>query len=110
MHESSLMKGLMHKLEQIAAREGAKRIAVVRVRLGALSHFSEPHFRDHFVEAATGGVAERAALEIEMGTDPREPKAQEVWLQSVDLEWDPEAVAEVDGANAAPVDSRGPGV
>ncbi len=89
MHESSLMKGLIRKLEQIAVDEGAQHIAVVRVRLGALSHFSEAHFIDHFVEAARGGCAEGARLEIELGSDPREPGAQEVWLKSVDLAWDP---------------------
>jgi len=91
MHESSLMRGLMGQLERIVRSEGADRVAVVRVRLGALSHFSAEHFREHFIEAARGGPSDGAALEIEASQDLGDPRAQQVWLESVDLAWDAEA-------------------
>ena len=87
MHEHSLMLDLMHKLEQLALREGAERVVCVRVHLGALSHFSADHFREHFERAAQGGICEAAALEIEVGTDLTASDADGVSLRSVDLSW-----------------------
>ena len=46
MHEASLMKNLMGKLEQLAREHGAGRVTRVSVKLGALSHFSPDHFRE----------------------------------------------------------------
>ena len=56
--------------------------------LGALSHFSPDHFREHFEDASRGTVAEGAAVEAEMRTDPTEPDAQGVVLESIDIELD----------------------
>ena len=86
MHEFSLLKGIMQKLDQISAQEGGARIAVVRVTIGALAHISPDHFREHFEHAAKGGVADGATLEIleNMGKD--DPMAQEIVLESVDVE------------------------
>jgi hydrogenase nickel incorporation protein HypA/HybF len=86
MHEQALMDGLMRQLEQVAADEGATRITAVRVWCGALSHFTEPHFREHFERAAAGTVAEGAAVEVDLSYDVTHPDASGVRVESVDVE------------------------
>jgi len=86
MHEHALMNDLMRKIEAEAAAEGAGRVTRIRVRLGALSHFTPEHFREHFVDAARGTLAEGAEVETELRTDPTEPEAQGVVLESLDVE------------------------
>lgn len=88
MHERKLMEDLMQKIEAEAAAAGARRVTRIRVRLGALSHFTEAHFREHFVDASRGGVAEGAEVETELRSDPTEPEAQGVVLESIEVELD----------------------
>jgi ribulose-5-phosphate 4-epimerase/fuculose-1-phosphate aldolase len=83
MHERVLMRDLMQKIE---AESCGARVTRVRVRLGALSHFSEEHFREHFDDASRGTVAEDAAVDVELRTDPTEDEAQGVVLESIDVE------------------------
>ena len=85
MHEMSLINDLIHKMEGIARQRYASKITKARVRLGALSHISADHFRDHFVEGTKGTVAEGAALEIEIAEDLADPHAQDILLISVDV-------------------------
>ena len=85
MHEKALMDDLMRKIEAEAGAEGG-RVTRIRVRLGALSHFTEAHFREHFEHASRGTIAEGAAVEAELRTDPTEPNAQGVVLESIDVE------------------------
>lgn len=80
------MDDLVRKLETVSAEEGGGRIVRVRVHLGVLSHFTPEHFREHFVDATRGTSAEGAEVEAEVGTDPTEPAAQGVVLESVDVE------------------------
>jgi hydrogenase nickel incorporation protein HypA/HybF len=86
VHEKRLMDDLIEKIEVEARAEQARRVTRVRVRLGALSHFTEEHFREHFVDAARGGISEGAEVETELRTDPTEPEAQGVVLESIDVE------------------------
>ena len=86
MHEASLMKNLMEKVERLARAHGSGRVTGVGVTLGALSHFSPDHFREHFERASLGTVAEGASLEIEILTDISDPRAQDVILASADIE------------------------
>jgi hydrogenase nickel incorporation protein HypA/HybF len=86
MHEQALMHDLMQKVTDEARAEDAARVVRIRVRLGALSHLTEDHFREHFEEASRGTVAEGAAVEAELGIDPTEPHAQSVVLESIELE------------------------
>lgn len=86
MHEFSLIHDLMRKIETIAREQKALRVAGVKVRLGALSHISADHFRDHFVQASKGTVADGATLEIETPTAENDPRAQDIMLESVELE------------------------
>lgn len=86
MHEASVMNALMRKIETIAEEQGAARVVGVSVRLGALSHMTPGHFTEHFVQASAGGIAEGAALDIDVSEDPGEDWAQEVLLESVEIE------------------------
>ena len=86
MHERKLMEDLVQKIEAEARAAGAQRVTKIRVRLGALSHFTEAHFREHFVDASRGTLAEGAEVEAELRTDPTEPEAQGVVLESIDVE------------------------
>jgi hydrogenase nickel incorporation protein HypA/HybF len=86
LHELSLFRDLMRKIDQLAREQGAQRVAAVDVTLGALSHLSPEHFREHFAELSPGTVAEGAELRVTVGDDPRHPLAQEVVLNSLELE------------------------
>jgi hydrogenase nickel incorporation protein HypA/HybF len=86
VHEASLMRGLMIKLESLAREQHATQVKRVRVWLGALSHFSVEHFREHFEHASRGTLAENALLDIELSTDVADPRAQDVILESFDVE------------------------
>ena len=86
MHEKALMDDLMRTIESRARAEGARRVTRIRVRLGALSHFTPAHFREHFEDASRGTLAEGAEVEAELRTDPTEPEAQGVVLESIDVE------------------------
>jgi hydrogenase nickel incorporation protein HypA/HybF len=86
MHEASLIQSLMRHVNEVAARQGATRVAEVAVWLGALSHFSAAHFREHFDRAAQGGLAEGARLEIIVSDDIADSQAQDVVLRSVEVE------------------------
>jgi hydrogenase nickel incorporation protein HypA/HybF len=86
MHEKHLTEDLVRKLEALAAEEGGSQVTRIRVRLGALSHFTPEHFREHFEEAAASTVAAGAKVEAELDTDPTAPGAQGVLLETVELE------------------------
>jgi hydrogenase nickel incorporation protein HypA/HybF len=86
MHEQSLMADLMRKINAIGEEQQANKIIRVKVKLGALSHISANHFREHFVQAALGSCAEQAHLEIETLMDLDDPHAQEILLDSVEIE------------------------
>ena len=83
MHEKAVMERLLRAIEDAAEGE---RVTRVRVRLGALSHFTPGHFREHFADASRGTVAEGAEVEATLSADPTEREAQGVVLQSIDVE------------------------
>ena len=85
MHEKALMDDLINKLESTAHAVGGRRVVRIRVRLGALSHFTAEHFREHFDDASRGTIAEGAAVEAEVGEDPTDADAQSVVLEEVEL-------------------------
>jgi hydrogenase nickel incorporation protein HypA/HybF len=86
MHERALMTDLMREIEGVARADGATRVTRVSVRLGALSHFNEEHFREHFVDASRGTVAEGAAVDAVLASDLDDPRATGVVLESVEVE------------------------
>jgi len=86
MHEASLMKNLMRRLDEIAAAQKAKRITGVAVWLGAMSHMSPVHFTEHFEESSAGTIAEGAKLDITVSDDANDDNAQEILVRSVTVE------------------------
>jgi hydrogenase nickel incorporation protein HypA/HybF len=86
MHEASLMRNLLRQVLDLAAERSAARIVGLTVRLGALSHMSAEHFREHFDEAARGTIAEGATLETIVETDIRAPGAADVLLEAIEIE------------------------
>jgi len=86
MHEASVMNALMRRIEAVARAEKAKRVTGVAVRLGALSHMSPVHFREHFDVSSAGTLSAGAALEIEVSENAADPDAEEIRLISVEVE------------------------
>ena len=86
MHETGLVRALIRQIDQVAAAHGATRVSGVAVWLGALSHLSAAHFREHFEAEARGSTAEGAKLTITESADSADPDAQHLRLESVDME------------------------
>ena len=86
MHERALLADLVREIESVAGREGASAVRAVRVRVGPMSHMTPAHFVEHFVDATRGTVAEGARCDVEQ-IDPRDPLAQSIVLESVELEY-----------------------
>jgi len=86
MHETSLVRDVVHRIEDLARSTGARRVTRAKVWLGALSHLSAEHFREHFAIEARDTLAAGAVLDIEASADPDDPNAQHVRLESVDLD------------------------
>ncbi|HEU5405940.1 MAG TPA: hydrogenase/urease maturation nickel metallochaperone HypA [Gaiellaceae bacterium] len=86
MHERALMTDLMREIEAVAAADGATRVTRVSVRLGALSHFTPEHFREHFVDVSHGTLAEGADVEAVLAEDLGDPRAAGVVLESIEVE------------------------
>ena len=86
MHEFTLIADLMRKVLSIAREQNALKVTCVKVQLGALSHISSTHFREHFANASKKTIAEMAELDIEILSDTNSPDAQSIILKSVDVE------------------------
>jgi hydrogenase nickel incorporation protein HypA/HybF len=86
MHERALMTDLMREIEAVARADGAERVTRVSVRLGALSHFTPEHFREHFVDASRGTLAEGAVVDAVLADDLDDPRAGGVVLESLEVE------------------------
>ena len=52
MHERALMRDLWPRSSTSHAPSGRRRVTRVDVRLGAFSHFTADHFREHFADLA----------------------------------------------------------
>ena len=85
MHEQSLMNDLMAKIMAVAEENNAPKVVSVGVWLGALSHMSPDHFREHYEESSNGTIAEGAELKIELSEDINDPNAQEILLRDIEV-------------------------
>ena len=85
MHERALMDDLLRKVLAVAGEEGADSVARIRVRLGALSHFTPEHFVEHWVDASHGTIAEGAEVDARVDEDLEGEAAQGVVLESVEV-------------------------
>ena len=86
MHETALVRDVVRRIEDLAQATGASRITGAKIWLGALSHLSAEHFREHYALEAQGSIAAGAILTIEASSDFDHPDAQHVRLESVDLD------------------------
>jgi hydrogenase nickel incorporation protein HypA/HybF len=81
MHESGVIEELLHKLEEAAKANSARKIVSVDLSIGALAGIEPDHLREHFEIAAAGTLAEGAELRIR---ETEEPSG--IVLESVDIE------------------------
>ncbi len=86
MHELSLMSDLLKKIQEVAHDQGSDKVVGVCVKLGALAHISESHFRGHFKDGTRGTLAEHARLDVELCADIQDEHAQDILLTSVEVE------------------------
>jgi hydrogenase nickel incorporation protein HypA/HybF len=86
MHETALVLDVVRRINDLARSTGTRRVAGAKVWLGALSHLSAEHFRDHDAVEAQGTAAARATLVIGVSHDLNDPHAQHVRLESVDVD------------------------
>jgi hydrogenase nickel incorporation protein HypA/HybF len=86
VHEKALMDDVMRKLGEVAREQDAVRVTRVSVRLGALSHFTPAHFREHFVDASRGTVAEGAQVDMRVDGDIAAERARDVVIETVEVE------------------------
>ncbi|MDX3966861.1 MAG: hydrogenase/urease maturation nickel metallochaperone HypA [Bradyrhizobium sp.] len=80
------MANLMRRLDEVAKAERARRVVGLSVWLGALSHISAEHLAEHFEQAAAGTIAEGARLDVTVSDDLHDADAQEIVLESVEVE------------------------
>ena len=80
------MDDLMRKIESVAHENGGVRVLRITVRLGALSHFTPEHFREHFADASRGTLAEGAEVDAVLEGDVHAPNADGVVLESIEVE------------------------
>jgi hydrogenase nickel incorporation protein HypA/HybF len=85
VHERALMDDLVAKVVAVAAAEGATSVARIRVRLGALSHFTPEHFVEHWQDASRNTLAAGAEVDATMDDDLAGEAAQGVVLESVEV-------------------------
>ncbi len=86
MHETALVRDVVRRIEDLARATGARRVTGAKIWLGALSHLSAEHFREHFAIEVRGTRVDGAALAIEVSQNPYHPHAQHIRLESVDLD------------------------
>lgn len=84
MHEHSLIKNLLHTMAELATQENGA-IVGATIQLGALSHISAEHFREHFVHETAGTGLEGINLNIIALDDIHHPLAQDIVLQSLEF-------------------------
>jgi len=80
------MHDVVREIEEVGRAGGAVRVTRVVVRLGALSHFTPEHFREHFEDASRDTIAEGAVVEAVLESDLSDPRAAGVLLESVEVE------------------------
>ena len=86
MHERALMRDLMREIERVALAEGGSRVTRVAVCFGPLSHFTPEHFREHFVDASRGTLAEGAQVDARLDGEITGDRARDVVLEAVEVE------------------------
>jgi hydrogenase nickel incorporation protein HypA/HybF len=83
--KTALVRDVVRRIDDLARAADARQVTGAKVWLGALSHLSAEHFREHFAVEARGTAAADATLTIEVSDDLHHPDAQHA-LESVDLD------------------------
>lgn len=86
MHETALVRDIVRRIDELARATNARRVTGAKIWLGALSHLSAEHFREHFAIEARDTLAAGAVLDIEVSGDPNDPHALNARLENVELE------------------------
>jgi Zn finger protein HypA/HybF involved in hydrogenase expression len=87
MHEVSLIKDLVRRVDDLVLSQGGKRAKTIRLKVGARSHLSGEHLRCNFEKAAQHTYAAGARLEWETVADLHDPHARDILLESLDIEF-----------------------
>jgi hydrogenase nickel incorporation protein HypA/HybF len=74
MHETALVRDIIHRIEDLGHATGARRVTGAKIWLGALSHLSADHFREHFAIEARDTCVDRVTLEVEVSDNPDDPQ------------------------------------
>ena len=88
MHEQATIRDLVRTDEHVAAENDATRVVRIKVRLGALSHFTPEHFLEHWQDATAGTIAEGSKVDAELSEDLTDPNAQGVVLEDIEIALD----------------------
>jgi hydrogenase nickel incorporation protein HypA/HybF len=84
-HELSLLADLMRKIQTVSHEYGDKPVLGVTLKIGALAPISPDHLREHFERAARGTAAAGSSLTIHPVSDPQDPHATDIMLESLEL-------------------------
>lgn len=84
-HELATIRDLVATVERVARENEAKRVTRIKVRLGALSHFTPEHFVEHWQDATPGTIAAGSSVEAILSEDIHDPNAQGVMLEDVEI-------------------------
>ena len=88
MHEQATVRDLVAKVEEIARENGAKRVVRIKVKLGALSHFTPEHFAEHWQDATGGTICAGCKVESELSEDMTDAQANGVILEDIEIALD----------------------
>jgi hydrogenase nickel incorporation protein HypA/HybF len=88
MHEQATIRDLVATVLKVAEENDAIRVVRIKVKLGALSHFTPEHFVEHWVDASGGTIAEGCKVESELSEDLTDPQAQGVVLEDIEIALD----------------------
>lgn len=83
MHELTLLNDLLKKVRDVA---NGQPVNSVSIWLGAMSHISAEHFKEHFDWATKDTDLEGVPLDIETSDDAFHPQAQDILLKSVNIQ------------------------
>ena len=88
MHEQATIRDLVAKVEEIARENDAKRVVRIKIKLGALSHFTPEHFVEHWQDATGGTLSEGCKVEAELSEDMTDAQAHGVILEDIEIALD----------------------
>ena len=86
MHEKAILDDLMRKIVSISTERKVAKVTEVHVKLGSLCHMSPGHFREHFIDASRGTVAEGARVDAEVIPGITHPRARDIVLERLEVE------------------------